>query len=65
MSLDYLQLAKKYGATSIKDLHSVFENEIAFDWSDLYKKNGWGLHGFITSQNFQGFNFIFDCIYSA
>ena len=61
MPLDYQQLAKKYGATSIKHLHSIFEKEIVFDWSDLYKEMSWRLFGYITSQNFHGFNFIFDC----
>lgn len=61
MSIAYKQIVEKYGATSVEDIVRVFDNEIVFDWVDLYKSMGAGLYGEITLQKFQEFTYVFDC----
>ncbi|HEX3025516.1 MAG TPA: hypothetical protein VHP12_09910 [Chitinophagaceae bacterium] len=60
MKLDYQQIVANYGVKSRDQLNSVFMDEIAYTWVDMYKENGYGLYGEITSQRFHDFSFVFD-----
>ena len=56
---NYQTLIQEYNIKSISELNTLFWEEIAFDWIEVYKRNS-EKHGVITLQNFLGFAFIID-----
>lgn len=56
---NYQQLIEQYSIKSIKDINTLFWDEIAFDWIEKYKGMS-EKHGVITLQNFYGYAFIID-----
>ncbi len=56
---NYKQIISNAAITSVAEVHKLFEEEVMYDWSDLYRRES-VLHGNVTWQNFKGFTFGFD-----